>query len=350
MKILTVVGARPQFIKAATISRIIKQFEDVNERILHTGQHYDRNMSEVFFEELEIPKPDFNLNVGSHSHGKQTGIMLEKIEKILKVEKPDWVLTYGDTNSTLAASLAAVKLHLKTAHVEAGLRSYNRNMPEEINRIAADHISDVLFAPTENALQILWKEGLGEQSYLVGDVMFDSILFYKNLAQEKIKLANITDLSEFYLGTIHRPENTDNKEKLADIFSSFSDLDLPIVVPIHPRTQQLLTEIDYNDNVKIIDPVSYLEMITLLNNCKKVLTDSGGLQKEAYFLKKPCITLREQTEWIETLDGNWNFIVGSNKNKILEKMNILKFSKQNEAFGDGTAAHQIVTKLKDITK
>lgn len=345
MKIIEIIGARPQFVKAAIVSKQLRKLPDVKDLILHTGQHYDENMSNVFFDELQIPKPDYNLNVGSGNHGKQTALMLEGIEGILIAENPDWVLVYGDTNSTIAGSLAASKLHIKVAHVEAGLRSFNRQMPEEINRITTDHISDILFAPTQNAMNLLEKEGLKDRSYFSGDVMFDSVLFYQNLAEEKFSLKQITDLNEFYLATIHRQENTDDLTRLQNIFSAFSNLDFPVLLPLHPRTQKYLSQITFSDNVKIINPVSYLEMLTLLKNCKKVLTDSGGLQKEAYFLKKQCLTLREETEWTETLENNWNFLVGASQIKILEKIKAEKIDKQNDYFGDGNSVKKILDVL-----
>ena len=340
-KLFVVVGTRPNFIKLAPIIREVKK-ANINYRIIHTGQHYDENMSEIFFNELKIPKPNYNLEVGSESHGKQTAMMLEKIEAILLKEKPDWVLVYGDTNSTIAGALAATKLHIKIAHVEAGLRSFNRKMPEEINRIATDHISDILFVPTQNAMNLLANEGIVERAVLVGDVMYDAILYNQKLADEKYKLSDITNLNNFYLGTIHRPSNTDNLVRLQYIFSAFSELDLPIILPLHPRTQKIIKKIKYSKNVKIIEPVSYLKMIVLLKNCKKVLTDSGGLQKEAYYLHKPCITMRDETEWIETLENNWNFIVGADKDLILEKVKNKEFGKQKDYFGDGKAAEKIV--------
>lgn len=345
MKIIEIIGARPQFIKAAVVSKQLRKHEKINDIILHTGQHYDENMSKVFFEELQIPKPDFNLNVGSGSHGKQTALMLEGIEEVLKNENPNWVLVYGDTNSTIAGSLAASKLHIKVAHVEAGLRSFNRLMPEEINRITTDHISDILFAPTQNAMQLLKNEGLKDRSYFSGDVMFDSVLFYQNLAEERILLNQITNLNEFYLATIHRQENTDDPQKLQNIFSAFSDLDIPVLLPLHPRTQKLIKQINYSGNVHIVNPVGYLEMLLLIKNSKKVLTDSGGLQKEAYFLKKQCVTLRNETEWIETLQGNWNFTVGTDINQIIEKTKINFAEDQLNSFGDGKAGEHIVNHI-----
>lgn len=345
MKIVSIIGARPQFIKAAVVSKEIIKRDGIEEVLVHTGQHYDKNMSKVFFDELEIPKPDYNLGVGSASHAVQTGEMLIKIEKVLMDEKPDWVLVYGDTNSTIAGALAATKLHIKIAHVEAGLRSFNKLMPEEINRITTDRISDLLLVPSQNALTLLEKEGLAENSLFVGDVMFDSILFYQKMAEEKSSLQNITDENDFYLATVHRAENTDDKERLQNIFSAFSEMDKPVILPLHPRTRSKLDKIEYNDNVKIIEPVSYLEMILLLKNSSKVLTDSGGLQKEAYFMQKPCITLRDETEWIETLNGNWNFIVGTDKDLILEKISVDTFDEQGEYYGDGKAGEKIVNAL-----
>jgi UDP-GlcNAc3NAcA epimerase len=345
MKVLNIIGARPQFIKVGIVNKSLVEDSDFNSIIIHTGQHYDENMSKVFFDELKISRPDYNLNIGSGNHGQQTAAMLSGIEEILIKEKPEWVIVYGDTNSTIAGSLAASKLHIKTAHVEAGLRSFNRRMPEEINRIATDHISDLLFAPTKNAMTLLEKEGLKSKSVFSGDVMYDSILHFEKLANQKSQLSNITDLKDYYLATIHRQENTEDLVRLQNIFNAFSDLDHPVLVPIHPRTQKHLSEIKYSDNVKIIDPVSYLEMILLLKNCRKVLTDSGGLQKEAYFLKKQCITLRDETEWTETLDSNWNFVVGANTNLILEKTKAEKIDRQKNYFGDGSSVKIIIDTL-----
>lgn len=320
----------------------------MKEVIIHTGQHYDENMSDVFFTELNIPKPIYNLAVGSSQHGKQTGRMLEGIEDALIKESPDWVIVYGDTNSTVAGALAASKLHIPIAHIEAGLRSYNRRMPEEINRIATDHISDILFAPTMNALSILQSEGLGERSLFSGDVMYDSILYFKDKSAREVNLTDIVPVEpgKYYLATIHRQENTDDINRLQEIFMAFSELDLPVIVPLHPRTKNILDEVAFRSNVKIINPVGYLEMVKLLSNCIKVFTDSGGLQKEAYFLKKPCITLREETEWPETLEGCWNFTVGADKEKILSKVNFCNYGDQVNSFGDGKAAEKIISRLQ----
>jgi UDP-GlcNAc3NAcA epimerase len=342
MKVVSIVGARPQFIKMAMLDKQLKKNPDIRQIIIHTGQHYDRNMSMDFFDELDIPEPDYNLGVASDTHSKQTAMMMERIEKVLDKEKPDWVLVYGDTNSTLAGVLTATKLNLKTAHIEAGLRSYNREMPEEINRIVADHISDLLFVPTSNAMGILKKEGLENRSYLVGDVMYDSVLYYIDSAEKKYRLSDIVPYNQYYLATIHRQENTDNTEHLYKIFETFGLLDFPVVIPLHPRTRKYLKDIKTNENVKIIDPTGYLKMLLLTKNAVKVLTDSGGVQKEAYFLQRPCITLRNETEWIETLENGWNYTVGIDPELILEKVKETKTGQQKQYFGNGNAAGKIV--------
>jgi len=345
MKIVSVIGARPQFIKAAVISKVVEKLENVKNILIHTGQHYDENMSKIFFDELEIPRPNFNLEVGSATHAVQTAQIMMRLENVLIKEKPDWLLVYGDTNSTIAAALTAAKLHIRIAHVEAGLRSFNRIMPEEINRITTDKISDLLFAPTENAMKLLAKEGLANNAVNTGDVMYDSVLFYEKLAEKKYSLEQITNLDEFYLATIHRAENTDNERNLQNIFSAFSELNFPVIIPVHPRTRLKLNKIKYSNNVKIIEPVSYLEMILLLKNAKKVLTDSGGLQKEAYFLGKPCLTLRTETEWVETLKNNWNIITGANIENILEKISLDPTGPRGNYFGEGNAGEKILNEL-----
>lgn len=346
MKVINIIGARPQIVKVGVVNKSLLEDPEFESIIIHTGQHYDENMSKIFFDELEIARPNYNLNVGSSSHGKQTAAMLSGIEEILLEEKPDWILVYGDTNSTIAGSLAAAKLHIKAAHIEAGLRSFNRQMPEEINRIATDHISDLLFAPTNTAMSLLKKEGLEGKSVFSGDVMYDSIIHFEKIANQKANIESITNLRDYYLATIHRQENTDNINRLQNIFTAFSSLDFPVIIPLHPRTQKYLPQIDFSDNVKIIDPVSYLEMILLLKNCRKILTDSGGLQKEAYFLKKQCITLRNETEWTETLENNWNFIVGANTNLIIEKTKDSKIEVQHDYFGNGKSVEIILKTLK----
>lgn len=352
IKVVTIIGARPQIIKAAVINRAIKKSfkNDIQEVIVHTGQHYDKNMSEVFFEELGIPQPDYNLNVGSASHAYQTALMMQKLENLLIVIKPDIVLVYGDTNSTLAGSVTSAKLHIPIAHVEAGLRSFNKKMPEEINRIVTDHTSDILFAPTMNAMGLLAKEGLAEKSFFVGDVMYDSVNYYKARLNE-IKLSESIP-SEYYLATIHRAENTDDPQRLNEIFSAFSALDYPVVLPAHPRTLKFLIQYGIKKkNIALIEPVGYLEMLKLVLHSKKVLTDSGGLQKEAFFLKKQCITLREETEWVETLENKWNQVVGSiNKVNILAAIdcNVLS-STQKDYFGDGKSAELIIEHILNFT-
>ena len=348
MKIASIVGARPQFVKAAVIHRAIQKVGSIKEVIIHSGQHYDNNLSDIFFKELQIPKPDYNLEVGSGSHGYQTGLMLQRFEDVLIKENPDYCIVYGDTNSTIAAALAAVKLHIPCAHIEAGLRSFNRKMPEEINRIATDHISDLLFAPTPNAVRLLEKEGLQKKTINSGDVMYDSILFYSNLIEDRFDSQYNFDNS-YILSTLHRPENTDNEKNLRDIFEAFSQINFDIILPLHPRTKKQINHFDINvpQNVKILKPISYLEMIFLIKNSFKVLTDSGGLQKEAYFLKKPCVTLREQTEWVETLDNNWNFIVGTDVDKIIKCVNSSPTGEYKHHFGDGNAGDFIINTLQN---
>lgn len=324
MKIITIVGARPQFVKAAVVSRAFASDKSIEEIIIHTGQHFDANMSDIFFEEMKIPKPKYNLGISGLSHGAMTGEMLKGIEEILIQEKPDWVLVYGDTNSTLAGALAASKLHIKVAHVEAGLRSFNMAMPEEINRILTDRISNILFCPTDTAIKNLKAEGydnINTQITNVGDVMYDAVLFYSDLApQLKIK-------HDYVLATIHRAENTDSILKLKSIFNAFNQIgrEIPIVLPLHPRTKKIIDQNNIStENIEIIQPVGYLEMISLLKDCKMVATDSGGLQKEAYFFKKPCMTLREETEWIELVQTGCNILVGCEQTKITNGFNKLK--------------------------
>jgi UDP-GlcNAc3NAcA epimerase len=356
LKIITIVGARPQFIKAAPFS---EAFRKENEEILvHTGQHYDPNMSDVFFEELGIPKPDYNLEVGSGNHGLQTGRMLEKIEEIILKEKPDGMLVYGDTNSTLAGALAASKLHIPVYHVEAGLRSYNKLMPEEQNRVLTDHISELLLCPTQTAVRNLEKEGITTGVINTGDVMYDVVLrnidiskrrylngkWLKELRAENGVVPNLVEKA-FYLATIHRAENTNDKKKLYEIFSAFEKMDKPVLLPLHPRTRHLIDEIDIKlENTIVINPVGYLLMLYLTANAYMVVTDSGGLQKEAYFLKTPCTTLRDQTEWVETLENNWNVLCPIYSEMILSKvtreLDCLHYN-QPLSFGDGSAADKI---------
>ena len=363
MNIVTIVGARPQFIKAAPVSRAIQKHNreghgtQITEIIVHTGQHYDTNMSQVFFDELEIREPDYNLGVGSGRHGKMTGAMLESIEEILLEETPDTVLVYGDTNSTLAGALAASKLHIPVAHVEAGLRSFNRQMPEEINRVLTDHVSSLLFCPTDTAVNNLKKEGITQGVFKVGDVMYDSFLFNKNLADKK--LAILKDLSltpqSYCLVTVHRQENTDNEERLTGIFDAFNELaeaDCPFIIPLHPRTEKTLkqsrTVSKNNPYVRIIQPVSYLDMVMLETQSKIILTDSGGVQKEAYFAQKPCITLRDETEWVELVEKGFNTITGSDHVKICQaygEMMGKTVSTNPEMYGAGQAGERIAQVL-----
>ncbi len=342
MKIVTIVGARPQFIKASALSREIRKHKEIKEIFVHTGQHYDKNMSEVFFQELDIPSPHYNLEVGSETHGKQTAMMIERIEPVLLKEKPDWAVVVGDTNSTIAGALAASKLHIKVAHIEAGLRSYNRSMPEEINRIATDHISDLLFVPTMNAINILIGEGLKDKAVLTGDIMYDSLKFYEKFLGTKNDEKFFKPRQTYFLATIHRQENTNNIERLTNIFKAFALIKETIVLPLHPRTRKYLEKLTVSDNVKIIEPTGYLNSLYLLKHCEKVLTDSGGLQKEAFYFKKPCITLRDETEWTETLIDGWNYVVGADIKNILDKVNAPVPEKQNKYFGDGNAAIKIV--------
>jgi UDP-GlcNAc3NAcA epimerase len=331
MKILTVVGARPQFIKLAPFSKILRE-NGINEIIVHTGQHYDENMNDLFFKELEIPDPDYNLGIGSGNHEEQTGRMLIEIEKVILKENPDLVIVYGDTNSTLAGALAASKLHIKLAHVEAGLRSFNKRMPEEINRVLTDHVSDILFCPTQTAVENLKNEGITNGVYLVGDVMFDALLHFSKISDMKSNILERLNIKPkgYYLATIHRAENTDNYERLKNILTAFSKMNEIVVFPIHPRTRKMINYYGLNDllenyNVKVIDPVGYLDMLKLEKNAKAILTDSGGVQKEAFWLKVPCITLRDETEWIETVNLGWNRLVGSDVEKILKAVRDLKF-------------------------
>jgi UDP-GlcNAc3NAcA epimerase len=344
MKVLTVVGARPQFIKAAAVSRVLRSVPGMQEILVHTGQHYDENMSAVFFEELSIPEPDHNLCVGSGSHAVQTGHMLAGIEKVLMQEKPDWTLVYGDTNSTIAGALAAVKLHIPVAHVEAGLRSFNKAMPEEINRIVTDRVADLLFAPTRTAMAHLKNEGLESVARFTGDVMYDSILFYREKVLKGGDNYAISGIPEqYFLATVHRAENTDVRENLAGILDAFTAIRGKIVLPIHPRTRKILTNnFRIPSNLIIIDPVGYLGMLWLTMNSVKVLTDSGGLQKEAYFLGKPCITLRTETEWVETVHDGWNTITATDPARIIAAAEApLPAAPRKDEFGDGKAARII---------
>jgi UDP-GlcNAc3NAcA epimerase len=358
MKLITVIGARPQFVKAAVVSRAIAEHNqkvgesEIEEKIIHTGQHFDENMSSVFFDQMDIPRPHYNLDINSLSHGAMTGKMLEKIEEVLLAEKPDWVLVYGDTNSTIAGALAAKKLHIKVAHVEAGLRSFNMKMPEEVNRILTDRISDMLFCPTTTAMENLDREGYGQldiKKVNCGDVMHDAALYYRDKA---LKPKGIEAGKDFVLCTVHRQENTDDEQKLTHIFEALGDIasQLPIVLPLHPRTVKKLKGfgIEVPPNIIVLEPVGYFEMIWMLSHCKMVITDSGGLQKEAFFFKKPCMTLREETEWTELVTNGVNFITGSDKaliSKTFKKISESTINFEMNLYGDGSSGNAIVAEL-----
>ena len=362
MRILTIIGARPQFIKAAAVSRVIRLHNDIKEIIVHTGQHSDANMSDVFFEQLDIPRPDHQLDIASLSHGAMTGRMLEGIEVLIKQEKPDWVLVYGDTNSTLAGALAAAKVRVPIAHVEAGLRSQNPDMPEEINRILTDRISGLLLCPTKTAVENLKREGFPNriigtrQQHIVnvGDVMFDAVLHYRKRALKEINLETFRLEHQGYaLCTIHRQENTDQIKRIKSILTALQSIakDLIVVVPLHPRTKAKISQYNlesFLEGLYLLDPIPYLEMQRLQMSAKVILTDSGGMQKEAYFHRVPCITLRDETEWVETVEIGWNNLAGTQTANILEafhkisnnKMTIKKF------YGDGKASNKILENLR----
>nr|WP_298996098.1 UDP-N-acetylglucosamine 2-epimerase (non-hydrolyzing) [uncultured Allomuricauda sp.] len=357
MKIITIIGARPQFVKAAMVSKAIQEINGkaktkISEIIVHTGQHFDSNMSDIFFNQMAIPKPHYDLGINSLTHGAMTGQMLENIEKVLKKENPDWVLVYGDTNSTIAGALAAKKMHIKVAHVEAGLRSFNMEMPEEINRILTDRISDILFCPTDTAIKNLVKEGfenMGVKIVRTGDIMLDAANFYRKYAS---KPSEVKEESDFVLVTLHRAENTNSKAKLKGIFSALSKISSTksIILPLHPRTKQYIDKygIELNPKINTIPPMGYLEMIWLLSNCSMVITDSGGVQKEAYFFKKPCLTIREETEWTELVKSNVNFLVGSDESKILKTYQHASkkiFNFDTNLYGDGNTRALILEEL-----
>ena len=382
MKIVTIVGARPQFIKAAAVRRAIRKINErsqarlygksrIQEILVHTGQHYDYMMDKVFFEELKLPRPDYHLGVGSGSHGKQTGKMLERIEMVLQKERPERVLVYGDTNSTLAGALTAAKLKIPVAHVEAGLRSFNRAMPEEVNRLLTDHLSTFLFCPTDQAVRNLLKEGIKDGGTRivknVGDVMYDSILYYSKIAERRsaileelglytsnsVRNADLHSLRtpNYYLATLHRAENTDDPKKLKSIFRALNEIGkkTPVVLPLHPRTKKMIKAYHLFSefkSIKFIEPVSYLDMLKLGKNAKAILTDSGGVQKEAYWFGVPCLTLREETEWVETIESGWNTLVGTSVERIMKEADHAggrrRYLKRNRIFGDGKASQKIV--------
>lgn len=361
MKIVTVVGARPQFIKAAAVSRVIRKKH--SEFLIHTGQHYDNNMSKIFFDELDIPKPDVNLRVGSGTHAKQTAEMLVGIEKILLTEKPDYLMVYGDTNSTLAGAIAAAKILIPVIHIEAGLRSYNMKMPEEQNRVLTDHVSEFLFCPTDIAVENLKKEGIMQGVYNVGDVMCDAVLYYLDMIRRNSQecyfshlqglFGVVPELEKWYLATIHRAENTDSLEKIKEILSALTQLDAPVIFPVHPRTKNLVRELKKKysfENIIFVEPIGYLDMLYFVKNAKKVITDSGGLQKETYILDVPCVTVREQTEWGETLQGNHNVLAKPNKDDILNKVmhTTIDFATKKRYYGTGHASQNICNIIEKI--
>jgi len=356
MKILTVIGARPQFVKAAALSREFAKHNNIEEVLVHTGQHFDANMSEIFFQEMEIPKPKYNLDINSVGHGAMTGRMLEGIEEILIKEKPDLLLVYGDTNSTIAGALAAKKLHIKVAHVEAGLRSFNMEMPEEVNRILTDRISDYLLCPTQTAIDNLMKEGyenIDTNIVKTGDVMQDAAYFYAQKSEEKSTVVKEINLDKYILTTLHRAENTDDKKRLSQIVDALNEIHTticPIVLPLHPRTKKKLEQFDLKLDVKTIDPVGYFDMIELIKNSSLVMTDSGGLQKEAFFFEKNCVTMRDQTEWVELIDAEVNVLVGADKSEIISQAYKMLNKSSNfsiDLYGNGKASENIVKVIID---
>ena len=348
-KILTVLGARPQFIKSGPVSAALA--DRAIEVVVNTGQHYDFEMSEVFFRDLSLKTPDYNLSIGSGLHGAQTGAMMQRLEEVILVEKPDMVMVYGDTNSTLAGALAAAKLQILVAHVEAGLRSFNRSMPEEINRVLTDHVSALLFAPSIASSKQLASEGIKRGVYVTGDVMYDATLRYAPIASRVSSYPALLNLEEgeYFLCTVHRAENTDDGERLREIFGAVNDMRMPVVLPLHPRTKKKLHEfgIKPGSNFQIIDPVGYIDMLQLLQCSALILTDSGGLQKEAYYLGVPCVTLRSETEWVETVDAGWNQLAGQEKSTISQCVANATQPKRArpELYGDGNAATRIATIL-----
>ena len=380
MKITTIVGARPQFIKLASVSRAIAKFnvasqgsEQIKEMIIHTGQHFDKNMSDIFFKELEIPRPDYLLDIHGLSHGAMTGQMMEKIESVLLGEKPDLVLVYGDTNSTMAGALAATKLHIPVAPVEAGLRSFNRYMPEEINRVVTDHVSTILLCPTETAVKNLKNEGLHNIANSInrtrpdnpavintGDVMYDSVLFYSGKAEKESFILEELDIKSkaYGLVTIHRAENTDDLKRLKQILKGLAEVskDLLLVWPMHPRIKNCIKKLDCNfehNRLKVVDPIGYLDIMNLGKNAKTIFTDSGGIQKEAYFLRVPCLTLRDETEWIETVESGFNVLTGADERKILDayySIPAVETLNPQNFFGDGHASEKIVGIMVDFIK
>jgi len=350
MKILIVIGTRPNFIKIAPFLDEVKKEKKIQRVMVHTGQHYDFEMSKSFFEDLKIPNPDYNLGVGSGSHGWQTGETMKKLEPVVSKEKPDLIIVLGDVNATLAGALTAVKNHFPIAHIEAGLRSYDKGMPEEVNRVLTDHISDFLFCPTETSVSNLKREGIEKRVFNVGDIMYDAFLRNSRIAQEKSSILEQLEIREknFFLLTLHRSRNVDNLERFERIIRAIGKSRELILFPVHPRTKKTLDSIKMGfRNVKIIGPVGYLDMLILEKNAKKILTDSGGVQKEAYWAKTPCITLREKTEWVETIESGWNILVGDDKEKITQAIG--SFNPKNEQpdyFGQGNTSKKIINIIK----
>ena len=354
MKILTVIGARPQFIKASVVSAAIEKSRSLEEKIIHTGQHFDANMSNIFFDQLAIPKPHYQLDINSGSHGVMIGRMLEEIEKICLAEKPDRLMVYGDTNSTLAGALAASKLHIPVAHIEAGLRSFNMRMPEEINRILTDQVSDILFCPTDTAVKNLKNEGFDAkpvQVLNVGDVMQDSSMFFAERAVKGNSLSEVPE-KDFIVATLHRAENTDDPLRLKSIIDALNYIHqniLPVILPLHPRTQKVVKSLGLKLEMLVLEPVGYLEMIWLLKNCNAVVSDSGGVQKEAFFFKKPCITMRDQTEWVELIENGVNVLAGADTQKIIDLTQAMLgkvIEDPNNLYGGGQASQNIVQVLE----
>nr|WP_034469865.1 UDP-N-acetylglucosamine 2-epimerase (non-hydrolyzing) [Afipia sp. P52-10] len=350
-RVLTVVGARPQFVKAAVVSRALRDHGDMNEVLVHTGQHFDNNMSDVFFHELDILAPKFNLGIGGGSHGENTGRALQALERVMDEERPDCVLVYGDTDSTLAGALAAAKMQIPIVHVEAGLRSFNRRMPEEINRVLTDHLSSLLFAPSPAALKNLDEEGIrGEKVKHVGDVMFDAVRIFTDVASRRSQILGALDVSpgRYALATVHRKENTDDPEKLRQILEGLSHSAMRVILPLHPRTRKRLSEFGLQPSaaIEIVEPVGYLDMLWLERNAAMILTDSGGVQKEAYFHGVPCATLREETEWVELVDGGFNRLVGADVDAIARALREHSFPTDvPNIYGSGYAANEIASIL-----
>ena len=353
MKVTSIVGARPQFVKAATISRVLRR--DHEEKLVHTGQHYDDNMSARFFDELEIPSPDYHLEIGSGPHGAQTGAMLARLEEVLLAERPDWVLVYGDTNSTLAGALAAAKLLLPVAHVEAGLRSFNRRMPEELNRVVADHLADLLLCPSHVAVENLAAEGITRGVVEVGDVMVEALAFAAERSRARSDIVHRLGLSAagYTLATVHRAENTDDRERLRKVLTALVELarDEPVVVPLHPRTRAAMNAMGWSPSshsrLCLIEPVGPLDMVALERSARVILTDSGGVQKEAYWLGVPCVTLRDETEWVETVRAGWNVLAGVEPARVVDAArSVAPPAERPPLYGDANAAGRCVAALE----